>query len=56
MAVGVIIALFDDVLQMSFGPQPQDYLLFLAINHLITWTLVALVIAWRVKPAKMAMV
>jgi hypothetical protein len=25
-AIGVIIALADDVLQMSFGPQPKDYL------------------------------
>jgi hypothetical protein len=50
VAIGVIIALFDDVLQMSFGPQPRDYLTFLALNHLVCWTLLGLVIAWRLKP------
>jgi len=50
VAIGVIIALFDDVLQMSFGPQPKDYLAFLAVNHLVCWTLVGLVLAWRLKP------
>jgi hypothetical protein len=43
--IGVVVALYDDLLQMSFGPQPKDYLVFLAVNNLITWTLVGLVIA-----------
>ena len=50
--IGLIVALSDDLLQMSFGPQPKDYLLFLALNNLITWTLAGFVIAWRVKPAR----
>ena len=50
--IGLIIALFDDILQMSFGPQPKDYLLYLAVNHVITWFLAGLVIAWRVKPVR----
>lgn len=49
-AIGIIIALFDDVLQMSFGPQPKDYLVFLAVNNVITWILTGLVIAWKIKP------
>ena len=49
-AIGVIIVLFEDVLQMSFGPQSEDYLLFLAVNNLICWILVGLVIAWQVRP------
>ena len=48
-AIGVLVALSDDVLQMSFGPQSQDYLVFLAVNNVITWTLGGLVIAGRVK-------
>ena len=48
-AIGVIIALADDVLQMSFGPQAKDYLAFLAINNLLAWTATALVIARFVK-------
>jgi hypothetical protein len=48
-AIGVVIALADDVLQMSFGPQPKDYLTFLAVNNVITWLLAGLVIGWRVR-------
>jgi hypothetical protein len=48
-AIGVIMALADDVLQMSFGPQPRDYLRFLAINNVITWLLAGLIIGWRIK-------
>jgi len=50
-SIGVIVALYDDVLQMSFGPQPKDYLLFLAVNNVITWILAGAVIAAKIKPA-----
>ena len=49
VAIGLLVALSDDVLQMSFGPQPKDYLVFLAVNNVITWTLGGLVIAGRIK-------
>jgi hypothetical protein len=49
--LGGIIALYDDILQISLGPQPDDYLIFLAVNNVITWALASLVIAWRMKPA-----
>jgi hypothetical protein len=52
VAMGVIIALNDDVLQMSFGPQPKDYLSFLAINNLVAWTLTGLVIAGMMRSEK----
>ena len=52
VAMGVIIALNDDVLQMSFGPQAKDYLSFLAINNLSAWTLTGLVIARKIRPEK----
>lgn len=48
--LGVIVALYDDVLQMAFGPQSKDYLVFLALNNLIAWTLTGLVIARRIRP------
>ncbi len=51
-AIGVIIALYDDVLQMSFGPQSVDYLSFLAVNNLVAWTLAGLVIARFMRPEK----
>jgi hypothetical protein len=43
--IGAIVASYGDLLQLSFGPQPRDYLVFLAVNNLITWTLVGLVVA-----------
>jgi hypothetical protein len=54
--IGLLVALSDDLLQMSFGPQPKDYLVFLAVNNLITWTLAGLVIAACVKPDDRAVV
>ena len=48
--IGLMISLADDVLQMSFGPQPKDYLVFLAVNNVITWVLVGSVVAWRIRP------
>jgi hypothetical protein len=37
---------------MSFGPQGKDYLFFLAVNNIVTWSLAGLVIAWRVRPLR----
>ncbi len=48
--VGLVVVLYDDLLQISFGPQPRDYLVFLALNNLITWSLAGLTIAACVKP------
>jgi hypothetical protein len=48
--IGLIVSLYDDVLQMSFGPQPKDYLVFLAVNNFVTWILAGIVIAARIKP------
>ncbi len=50
--LGLIVALHDDVVQMSLGPQPEDYLIFLATNNVIAWALTGLVIARGVRPAK----
>jgi hypothetical protein len=50
----MIVALNDDVLQMSFGPQAKDYLYFLAVNNLVAWTLTALVIAKMVRPTEVS--
>jgi len=48
--VGVMIALSDDVLQISFGPMTEDYLSFVALNNIVAWTLTGLVIAGLVRP------
>ena len=48
--LGIVIALHDDVLQMFFGPQPRSYLVYLAVNNVLTWFWMGLVIAWKSKP------
>ena len=50
--IGVVVAVYDDLLQMSFGPQPRDYLVFLAVNNVITWTLVGLVLGRCIRPGR----
>jgi hypothetical protein len=42
------LAVFGDV----FSEKPMGNILLSSINSLITWTLVGLVIAWRIKPEK----
>lgn len=49
--IGVIVSLYDDVLQMSFGPLAKDYLVFLAVNNTVAWFLTGLVVAVKIKPA-----
>jgi len=49
---GVIVSLYDDILQISFGSTLPNYLLFVAVNNLITWTLAGFTIAWRIRSVK----
>ncbi len=46
--LGLFLAIFGNV----FSEKPLDYILLSSINSLITWALVGLVVAWRIKPAK----
>ncbi len=45
---GLFLAVFGEV----FSEKPVDYILLTAANSLITWALVGLVIAWRIKPGR----
>lgn len=47
-ALGLFLAVFGDV----FSEKPMGNILLSSINSLIIWTLVGLVIAWRIKPVK----
>ena len=49
-AIGLLIALFSDLTRYGIGDYPLGDALILGINHIITWTLVGLVIAWVMKP------
>ena len=48
--LGVVVSLHDDILQTFIGPLPTDYLVFLAVNNVLTWFLMGLVIAWKTGP------
>jgi len=51
-AIGIIVALFSDLSEFGIGSYPFKDALLIALNHLITWTLLGLVIAWQIKPEK----
>lgn len=51
-AIGLLIALFSDLTRYGIGDYPLGDVLILGINHIITWTLVGLVIAGLMKPKK----
>lgn len=46
MVLGLFLAVYGDL----FSQKPADLIILSSINNLITWTLVGLVIAWRIKP------
>jgi len=49
-AIGLIIAIFSDLSSFGIGNYPLSDALLLAIHNVILWTLIGLVIAWRIKP------
>ena len=49
-AIGVLIAIFTDLTKFGIGAYPLKDAIFLGINSVISWTLVGLVVAWRMKP------
>lgn len=50
VAIGLLFALFSDLMSSGIGSYPVKDSIFLGINHIVVWTLVGLVVAWRVKP------
>jgi hypothetical protein len=51
MTLGIFLAVFGDWLRMLEENEPSGLIVFMMINHIITWTLAGLIIAWRIKPA-----
>jgi len=54
MTLGIFLAIFGDWLRMLEENEPSGLIVFMMINHIITWTLAGLVIAWRIKPSRNA--
>jgi len=51
-AIGVLIAIFTDLTKFGIGGYPLKEAILLGINSIISWTLVGLVVAWRMKPTE----
>jgi hypothetical protein len=51
---GVFLALCADLRMWGMELYPLSYSLFLVVNSVLTWIVVGLVIAWRIKPASVS--
>ena len=50
VAIGVLFAIFGDLTNFGIGSYPVGDAIILATRDIIVWTLVGLVVAWRVQP------
>jgi len=50
VAIGLLFALFSDLMKFGIGNYPIEDALAFAVNHVVAWTLVGLVVAWRIRP------
>jgi hypothetical protein len=52
VAIGLLFALFTDLANLGIGGYPPGDAMTLAARHVIDWTLIGLVIAWRMGNAR----
>ena len=52
VAIGLLFALFTDFSNFGIGNYPLSDTLILAAHNIFVWTIVGLVVAWRMKPEK----
>lgn len=50
VAIGALFAIFGDLTNFGIGDYPVKDAVVLAASHIVVWTLVGLVVAWRIKP------
>ena len=48
--IGLLFAVFGDLMNFGIDDYPLNDALILAVHDIIVWTLVGLVVAWRIKP------
>jgi hypothetical protein len=48
--LGLLIAVFSDLMKFDIGAYPLNHALLLAANDIISWVLVGLAVAWLIKP------
>ena len=49
-ALGLLIAMFSDLDKSGIGGYPLGDVIMLSLHDIVVWTLVGLVVAWRIKP------
>jgi hypothetical protein len=52
VAIGFLFAIFGDLTSFGIGGYPAKDVVLLAANDIVVWTLVGLVVAWRIKPGR----
>lgn len=52
--IGVLFAVFSDLQKFGIGGYPLRDAVLLGAHSIVVWTLVGLIIAWRIKPMKAA--
>lgn len=50
IAIGLLFAVYGDLMQWGIGGYSLKATLLLALNSIVTWTIVGLVVAWRIRP------
>jgi hypothetical protein len=50
VAIGLLFATFTDLTNLGIGNYPVKDAVILAVTHIVVWTLVGLVVAWRIRP------
>ena len=48
--IGLLFAIYGDLTSYGIGNYPLNGALAFAAYHMVTWTLVGLAVAWRIRP------
>jgi hypothetical protein len=48
--IGLLIALFSDLMNFGIGNYPSKDAIILALHDIVVWTVIGLMVAWRMKP------
>ena len=51
-AIGLLLAIFTDLQRFGIGGYPLSDAVLLGASNIVMWTLVGLVVAWRMKPMR----
>ena len=51
IGIGLLIALFTDLMDFGIGSYPLKDALIFAVHNITVWTVIGLVVAWRIKPS-----